>query len=250
MSSDYQNLMNEIHHHFELLMGQSWNPSTWYVMMEEDDIKVVRLINNLCHEIEDAVKTINQNKNIQNRKSNLKHPMVRIHGSLMGEDFQGQHFEGKIKKDLLLEDYQCFSSYRKWGDVIIYYSQLGKRHIEAYIDQDEIIDQENISGHQYITGEFIIMFNGLFLDRVEIHPFGFYRWLEINGFDKNDLTLGLNFPRVAELDLKEEPLEIINQIKLRDDLYEIGIKDQNDNIIHSKVYDYVWQDLDPIRKIN
>lgn len=250
-SSEYQNLMNDIHHHFELLVGQVWRPSKWIGMADDQTKTAIRLLNNLCHEIEDAVKSINQHERLKRSPDyRVKHSSMHIHASLMGKNFEGRPFEKKIRKELTLEHYNSFSNFRKWGDIVLYYSQLGKRHIEAFYDRDEKIDKTNISGYRYVTGEFVISFVGSVLGITETEPPEFFEWLDRHGFDKNDPTLGLGYPRLAELILKDHPLKIIKELKLRDDLFEVGLEDSLGEIIYSKKYDFVWQDLDQTKEFD
>jgi len=250
-STEYQKLMNEIHHHFELLMGQVWRPSKWIGMADNQTRTAIRLLNNLCHEIEDAVKSIKENERIKIRTDHpVEHSSMHVHMSLMGKDFKGKSFEKKIRKDLTIDHYNCFSKFKKWGDIVLYYSQLGKRHIEAFHDKDEKIDKTNISGYRYVTGEFVVSFLGGITETKETEPEEFFQWLDQHGFDKTDPRLGLGYPRLAEIVLESSPLDIISQLKLRDDVYEIGLEDNRGEKIYSKVYDFVWQDLDQTKEFD
>jgi len=235
-SNEYRELMNDLHHHFEMLIGQTWNPSKWWELADEDTRQHIRLINNFCHEIEAAVDSIKLNQKSPNSSNQY------IFASLMGKNFQGNYITGKIRKELTLDELNSFSEYTKWGDVTIYYAQLGKRHIEAFRDRDEFIDRENISGHRYLTGEFVISFP-MVHDHEIRPPKEFFDWLDQNGFDKNDPSLALGFPRIAELQSTEPKKEIIKIIKQMDDIYEIGLEDDFGNVIKSKVYDFFWTDL-------
>lgn len=233
---DYRELMNSIHHHFEILIGQTWNPSEWWELADDNTRHHIRLINNLCHEIEAAVNSIELNQKFPDNSNQY------IFASLMGKNFQGNYITGKERNELTLEELKSFSEYATWGDVFIYYAQLGKRHIEAYRDKDEFIDRNNISGYRYLTGEFVISFPMIYEQEIRL-PNQFFEWLDQNGFDKNDPSLALGFPRVAELQLTEPKKEMIKIIKQLDDIYEIGLEDDSGKIIKSKVYDFVWTDL-------
>jgi hypothetical protein len=194
------------------------------------------LINNLCHEIEAAVNSIGLNQKFPENSNQY------IFASLMGKNFQGNYITGKERNELTLEELKSFSEYTMWGDVSIYYAQLGKRHIEAFRDKDEFIDRNNISGYRYLTGEFVISFPMIHEQEIK-QPDQFFEWLDQNGFDKNDPSLALGFPRVAELELNESKKEMIKIIKQLDDIYEIGLEDDSGKVIKSKVYDFVWTDL-------
>src|SRR5262245_57385015 len=49
-------LMNRIHHHFEVLIGQVWNISEYFKNADDETRFAIRQLNNLCHEIEILVK--------------------------------------------------------------------------------------------------------------------------------------------------------------------------------------------------
>jgi hypothetical protein len=233
---NYRDLMNDIHHHFEILIGQSWNPSKWWNMADDNTRQHIRLINNLCHEIETAVDSIQLNQRFP------EHSNQYIFGSLMGRNFNGNHISGKQTKELSLEELESFSDYTEWGDMTIYYAQLGKRHIEAFRDNDTFIDRDNISGYRYLTGEFVISFPFLF-DQHIYQPREFFDWLDKNNFDKTDPKLALGFPVIAKLESKETKKEIIKIIKQMDDIYEIGLEDDFGNVVKSKTYNFYWTDL-------
>jgi hypothetical protein len=238
--SEYRNLMNKIHHHFEVLIGQTWNPSKWFLMADPSTQQNIRLINNLCHEIENTVDAINLNEIYPNASNQY------IFASLMGLNFQGKYIEGKQREELTVEQLKAFSDFSRWGDVNIYYAQLGKRHIEVFRDKDDKIDFDNISGYKYLTGEFVVSFSGATVDKEVRLPQAFFDWLDQNGFDRNDPSLALGFPRVAEIESSDK-INIIKNLKLRDDLYQIGLEDDQGNILHVKTYDFVWQDLDQLK---
>jgi hypothetical protein len=233
-----QILMNKIHHHFETLIGQTWNPSKWYSLADDFTRTAIRNLNNLCHEIESIVYTIE-------KKQKVHFPM-QIFASLNGPNFQGNYFSEKIKQEISIEEYQSFSKFKKWGDIEIYYAQLGKRHKEAYYDNDEEIHNSNISGYRYLTGEFIVTFDPSAYHREVYESLDFHVWLTKQGFDITDPCLALGFPRVAEIDMNQPRLEIINNLRKRDDIYQIGLENDQGEVLHLKTYDYLWTDNDKI----
>lgn len=220
-----RDLLNDIHHHFELLIGQVWNPSKWYELADHNTKYAIRLLNNVCHEIEANLLSI-------------KHPDTYMHVSysLNCPGFDGKYLE-KEKVELTLENYNDFLKESSWGTIILYYSQLGKRHYEAFIDKDEYIDRENISGYRYITGEFILTFNNY-----RKHSQKFLNWLEHNGYDANDKTLVIDYPVLGNIETNLSIYEIKKELRLRDDLYKIELIDDSDNILYSKEYNYTWKD--------
>ncbi len=221
-----RDLLNQIHHHFELLIGQVWSPSKWYALAEERTRTAIRNLNNLCHEIESILKTT------ENPQKGFS-----VSVGLNGPDFSGKYFIEKKKENISTDDYNHFKDALDWGDCILYYSQLGKRHIEAYNDKDDCINRENISGYKFITGEFVLCYR-----QINRQPAAFFNWLRKNGFDLEDKTLGLGYPVVAKLESPEQRLEIERELRKRDDLYKIELENDSGKIIHSKIYDYTWKD--------
>jgi hypothetical protein len=227
-----RDLLNQIHHHFELLIGQVWNPSKWYGLAEEPTRTAIRNLNNLCHEIEGILRPI------ENPQSGYS-----VNVGLNGPDFSGNYFSEKIREDIEVNDYDYFNDYLEWGDCVLYYAQLGKRHIEAYNDRDDCIHDENISGYKFITGEFILCYR-----RINRQPRDFFDWLIKKGFDPSDKTLGLGYPVVAKLDNINDREQIELEIRKRDDLYSISLTDDTGEIIHTKVYPYTWKDQENLIK--
>lgn len=239
-SNDHQTLMNEIHHHFELLIGQIWNVSEWYKKTPNELTRTaIRMLNNYCHEIESAIRVINIQTQLSLEKfSALLYAPCTVNISCNGVNNQGKYYLTKNLKYLSLPEFECFQNHTAWGDVTLYYAQLGKTHLDAFRDQDEYIDRKNISSHQTITGEFVIDFSP-----GEIIQDDFKAWCEKHDFDLNDKTLGIGFPVVASI---ENPFlteaDLVRHIRKYNDLYQIGVEDDQGSITATKIYDYTWKD--------
>jgi len=215
-------LLNKIHHHFELLIGQIWNPSKWYSLAEPATTFSIRMLNNYCHEIEAALEVLEY--------SQLPHLSI----GLNGVNDQGEHFFEKKRHDITAKEYRDFSASGPAGAITLYYAQLGKHHKEAYQDNDSDIDADNISGIRYATGEMLIHF-------VELQDFrlntDYKRWLLRNGFDRKDRSLALDHGIVAD------PIGDIdiNELVKRNDLYKIRALEQGE-VVHEVEYNYTWED--------
>ncbi len=229
-SDKYREMMNEIHHHFELLRGDTQEASLWYKKAPDDTTRTaILMLNNLCHEIEGAVGVIRTRKKIDKINFlNLDvHPQKTLFVGMNGTNEQGQYYTTKITRRLTLEEFKCFQKKAKWGDVSLYYAQIGKPHMDAYLDKDKHINRENISSFQFITGEFVVEFS--VFDR-SLSPF-FKRWCRKHNFDYNDPTLGIGYPVVAEIENPEKNKRTLNeQLNLRNDLYQIGIETDNGDV--------------------
>jgi hypothetical protein len=231
--------MNEIHHHFELLIGQSWNESLWYKKASEPTRTAIRMLNNYCHEIEKSIENIKMNTVLFRMTPYHLRSYVTV--GLNGVDQNGKYFDWTDRKDLITADeFESFQDKHKWGNIILFYSQLGKSHIEAWFDQDEHIDRDNISSHRFVSGEFVVQF---LAETEEALPNEFKDWLKQHDFDINDKTLGIGFPVVAEIDLNGQTRkDILKQLRARDDLFAIALEDSNGSTVQYKEYRYTWKD--------
>ena len=216
-----EKLLNKIHHHFELLIGQQWDPSDWWLLPLHNKTRFsIRMLNNYCHEIESILKSIK-------RKS------LAIGGSLNGINSEGKHFTIKKSSELTLSEYKNFSDFRPFGCIQLYYAQLGKSHYEVFSDNDTDIERKNISGIRNVTGEFVIIF------RKSTNPLSkkpYMNWLKENNWDVTDPRLALTYPIVADLQNTEPNKIIIQEILKRNDLYKISLNGQ------TKTYNYTWID--------
>jgi hypothetical protein len=137
-------LHNTIHHHFEILMGQSWKPSIWYdriVNERGDDVvfSAVRGLNDLSHEIEE--------KKVNNPFPHLHFIFNNQHGPVAATELPDE-----------VEDY--FELGNTEGAIYLTYAQLGKTWLEVVYDNDDKIFEENITPHRLITGAFSMCFKG------------------------------------------------------------------------------------------
>ena len=58
-----QDIMNQLHNHFEHLQGTVWGLSDWYKEADYDTKFAIRQLNNLCHEAESLM--LSQRKKVQ-----------------------------------------------------------------------------------------------------------------------------------------------------------------------------------------
>jgi hypothetical protein len=228
-----RDFLNDIHHHFELLIGQVWSPSPWYQLAGRKTADSIRSLNNICHEIEALIESIDK-----------KNSAPRVNISLNGPNFEGNYFLEKKRIDLTFEDYQQFQKEAKWGSIFLYYSQLGKTHMEAFTDGDEYIDRSNISGYRYITGEFMVEFRNRLDYRNNVR---FIRWLKDYDYDPEDITLGLDKPVLAQIETELTQVEMVAELKKRNDLYKISLWNQ-DQLLYTTTYDYTWEDQENLIK--
>lgn len=217
-----EELLNKIHHHFELLIGQQWDPSEWWLLDLHISTRFsIRMLNNICHEIEAILRSI-------------QHKSLGLFGSLNGIDQHGKHFfDSKKSSELTLREYKEFSTSRPFGSICLYYAQLGKSHYEVFCDNDTDIERKNISGIRNVTGEFVILFKDA---DGRLKNNRFVKWLQENNWNAKDPRLALNEGVVADLQNSEPQQKITEELLKRNDLHKITLDGQ------TKVYNYTWMD--------
>lgn len=127
--------LNQLHHHFEILMGQVWDVS--YYMKTADDVTKyqIRQLNNLVHELQSR-------RNVEGVDFKNIQPMTIV--SYLN-----------IERELFQDDYyNYFDLNKNFGDIFLHYSQTGKTPIEAYTDRDNHVFDNNINALRYISGEY------------------------------------------------------------------------------------------------
>jgi hypothetical protein len=239
----HQILLNDIHHHFEILIGQLWNESDWYKKTPNERTRTaIRMLNNYCHEIEGILRTIEMNPIVhasQQKCIDMHHPLS-IHLNLNGIDKDGKYFTNKKLHYLTVDEFNCFQTEQEWGDVRIYYAQLGKTHMEAFHDKDEFIDRQNISSYQTLTGEAVF---SLDCKQGRISP-DFVNWCLQHDFDLSDKTLGIGYPIVAKIENQFlTRSKLAEELRLRNDISSVRLEDDNGNVILSRSFEYyTWQE--------
>ena len=134
-----QEVLNEIHHHFEILSGPVWARSEVFQKLDLYGHFCLRQINNLCHELE--ILSRNLEKDGKKINQYLPHHIMTF------------SFLKSPRYDLAEEDYQHFSMTRNFGQMYLHYCQTGKTWWEAHIDDDDIVDDPNFRS-QILFGEF------------------------------------------------------------------------------------------------
>tara|TARA_B100000497_G_C7693011_1_gene422029 strand:+ start:2454 stop:3605 length:1152 start_codon:yes stop_codon:yes gene_type:complete len=236
----YRDIMNRVHHHFEILMGQTWNPSVWYTHHTDFLSKwAIHQLNTCCHEIEAAVEYITGD--------GLRYTSLAFNGDV----WEGQEIGTRNRYDLTDEHYAEWKPYiLQWGMICPFYCQLGKTPREAWHDGDDYIEDENITAVRYMQGEMNINFIPFSpgVDRhldLDVREIAFRDWLVKNGRDPDDPTLALGTACIGQVDLSlytETWQELDAKVSLLDNVTEFGFADENLNTIVSKRYDYTWQE--------
>lgn len=175
--------LNALHHHFEILTGLTWEPSEWFEMADQETRVAILFLNHYIHEYEYKYRSYEQKEKWGKAPSSLNFA-----------------FSASPHYDLKDEDCSHFSMERKFGDVYLHYSQLGKTFEEAFADNDDIVGDKNINGHRYYTGEFDL-YLGPDTDPTYLadHKKRMEEWLKSKGVNPSDPRLCLGEARVARL---------------------------------------------------
>jgi hypothetical protein len=175
-----QQLLNQLHHHFEIRQGQLWAPSQELFSANGETRAAICYLNHCCHELEAWYDT------------QLKIPSKPSNGyfyyNLLGVTDRIE-IDNKFKKNFVKDITD--------GLVYLHYAQTGKTWFEAYLDNDDIVDISNISEHRIISGEFNCYFGPGFQIPVDNK---FIDWLKSKGIDSSDENLGIGYIPVGKIE--------------------------------------------------
>lgn len=174
-----QDRLNALHHHFELLIGQSWNLSELNKNAPMDIQIATRGLNDFIHNYEAAVRT--------------QHEIT--HGIRPTRFFQFQ-LTPFVQKPLSLEDLRSFTFECSLGDMVTNYCQLGKTWLEVCNDNDDYINIENISPLRYYTSSFNCLFYDIARQEAESCRKSVKEYIR-HIMDKNGQSIDLEDPRLA-----------------------------------------------------
>lgn len=174
-----QELLNILHHHFEITQGQLWNPSSVLARSNAQTRLAICYLNHCCHELEAWYDT------------EIRREEGYVNGyfyyNLLGIT-ERIELEPKFKKQ--------FTKNIEDGLVYLHYAQTGKTWYEAYLDNDDVVGTAGISEHRVISGEFNCYFGtGYELPTDE----KFSDWLISKGVDPTDEQLALGYAPVGRI---------------------------------------------------
>lgn len=194
-----QDLMNKLHNHFEILQGTVWGLSEYYKKADYTTKFAIRQLNNLCHEAESLM--LSQRKQVELPE------WVRPSQITTFLNAQRLEFPNELKTTFDETRYD-----RKFGEVYLHWTQIGKTLFEVYRDEHGIdIDDsicDAINHLRFYSGEFDIewaqdvVYNGP-------HPWhtkelaGFRDWLGRNGFDVNNTEYNFGYHPIGQVNLQE-----------------------------------------------
>jgi len=234
-----QDLMNQLHNHFEHLQGTVWGLSDYYKRADYSTKFAIRQLNNLCHEAESLM--------LSQRKAVELPDWVRPSQITTFLNAPRIEFPDEYKTIYSESAYD-----RKFGEVYLHWTQIGKTLYEVFRDEQGIdIDQttcDAITHLRYYSGEFDIewaqdvVYGGphpWYTGQIE----GFRSWLERNNFDPNDSQYNFGYHPVGQVLLEKsfgtsDFRKIWPILSSHLDIYSIEAGTA------SAIYDYTWTDKD------
>lgn len=246
-------IMNVLHNHFERLQGTVWQPSLYYKLASAEVKHAIRNLNLLCHEIESLV--LSQRKLVQ-APDWVRPSQITTFVNVPRHGLTDSHRKG------FSNGYD-----RRFGEVYMHWTQIGKTLMEVYNDEGEIelnvgndptdisvgtgATCEAINSLKFYSGEFDIEWaKDVTQENATWHREnlnGFYAWLERNGVDYTNPKLSLGYLPIASVDINasfgtDNTQEIWKILGSHLDIYKIEV----DNV--SATYDYSWSDADYTQK--
>lgn len=218
--------LNQSHHLFEILIGQVWSPSEVYLKSNSDQRHSIRQINHLVHEYEQLWKGTQQIERRLLPSANMIVSFLGAHREPLPESLPVDHvFE------------------QHFGDVFLHYAQLGKTHLEVFLDQDHEIFDSNITNLRYLTGEFdVYLGQNSVPETVAWQSQKFSTWLKEKGVDPDTAPDHFGRFRVARLDKTcfEElsPKIIHSRLRQAHNLTKIELFDDEEGLLTSRRFHY------------
>ena len=234
-----QEAMNLLHNRFEHLQGTVDGLSDYYRRADYDTKFAIRQLNNLCHEAESLM--------LSQRKKVTAPEWVRPSQITTFLNAQRIDFPDELKTTFAETRYD-----RKFGEVYLHWTQIGKTLYEVYRDEQGVdigsATCDAITHLHLYSGEFDVEWaSDIVYDGP--HPWhtkemvGYRAWLERNGFDLNDTQYNYGYHPVGQVELLEsfgttDPQAIWPMLSKHLDIFQItagGVTAR---------YDYAWTDAD------
>jgi hypothetical protein len=228
-----QQILNEIHHHFEMLIGQVWSVSEYYKLADPATCFAIRQLNNLCHEMESLLRP--NFRTAAEWAAAVYFPFVRV-----------------TRYKFIDSDYDHFTQIQDFGDIVLHYSQLGKTPLEAFSSNDSEVFDDNITGLRYLSGEFDIVFRTDVSYEKQLTTIArrcatAFPWIRARGQDPESKYTGIGYVTICKLDRTLFPNMSAEQIMATlvncDDIYKLELINSVNNTIKESVLDYTWRDV-------
>lgn len=133
-----QQTMNDMHVFFERLRGPIEEPLEWYVYAPEEVKKAIERLNLLTHEYEYG--------ELYKEWDNYSNPMI------VGT------YDNRPRFELTDEQYNLFTYRFEFGSVYINYCVVGKPVLDVFLNQDEVVGDDNIRPQHHWSADWMIKF--------------------------------------------------------------------------------------------
>lgn len=178
----------EIHHGFELAVGQVWAISDVFLQAPVRIKYLIRQLNDILHQIEWLCRGID---------SYCQDP-YSVSPSFFFKTFYGP------QEELRPEDFQEFSLSSGFGNVYLKYIQSGKTEWEVFVEGDGFVDKKFISSMRKFSGQFAIDWGPTLSAQDEKHLRSeFTKWMKKRKLD--DKSIGLGRIQVGKVRLSDFP---------------------------------------------
>lgn len=182
-----QETMNKMHVFFEQLRGPIEDPLEWYIKSPSEVKKAIERLNLLTHEYEYG--------ELYKEWNNYSNPMI------VGT------YEERPRFELQREEYDLFTYRFMFGGVYINYCVVGKPILDVFLNQDEVVGDDNIRPQRHWSADWMIKFGQPLPDQmIENMEEQFWNWFESKEQFFNDLGIY----RGPNLSLGQIPVANIN----------------------------------------
>lgn len=214
-------LHNMYHHHFEVLMGKSWESSSFLKEARKRDdqllISAISDLNELSHDLID---------------SKLEFPIPIITNIISSNKINNSFLPDYADNYFTLENF--------FGGIYFHYSQIGKNLLEFLIDNDNVISKKDVETLKNFNGEFDICFiQNVFIDSEDYKKLFSFIKQKLENINENieNKKLRLGKILIARPLFENNNDEIFNKIKKFDKIKNITFIGKN-KIISRKISNY------------
>lgn len=168
--------MNLIHNYFPILSGPAHRTSN-YMYAASPKIRA-----NICRlnlEVHELHTLLQKNQSYSGMHLNISWQRAPKNLPALDNDF-----------DSLFTKAVCF------GDVLLGYPQVGKTHFEAFIEEDDELDEEHVEPIKLLSGDALLHLSSP-IGKETIDRFD--KWLVERGLDPDDTSLRLGFARLGRV---------------------------------------------------
>lgn len=201
--------LNFLHNHFEVLRGTVWDPSPYTQHSTPEMILQIENLNFCCHELESLIFT---NRKWKHNRDTIRPSNIMTFHNMKLFDIKDEH------RNLVLEN----EFDRRYGEVYMHWSQIGKRLDEVFNDEDKpelIIGEdpydiktagtqcEAINSLRYYCGGFDIDWGRDMTRSNDMYwknwHDDFFKWVKEQGLNPADPKLMLGFLPIGKVDIEE-----------------------------------------------